>query len=501
MLWTIHQQRDATIAGIGTMLDNVGKLSEAVAKQGGVVQRQFDGKERFAKKLLFEAYAYRSIGKRMEVLRNSVRDAESDEAVANAAQTNGAALRAEFDRIDSMLTSAGHQVMQPLQQATDNLLATAKGNLGPAEKAQALRIATSAFMRPQGDLAADVTKKSSEAADRFVEMEGEVSTLRDLLSQIDMSLQLVNALRLDTERFLGRPSDDTRTVVMNDINSLKAAAGKVSVLNGANAATRDFGPKVDAIADQLVDATTKMLAIGDQWAQARTAATATLTAGMAGLKNFVAQAQEVGKEDSERSAHMSVIAMAVGTLLAIAGGLMLVETLRGPLRRVTDVMKRLADGDLEVGIDGRERGDEIGDMVRSVSVFRDAARENVRLEQEAAMAREASAAESERRAAERARVAGEQQAALAALGSVLDRLAEGDLERTMDDNLAEDFVDMAQTYNRAVEACVQRCPKCGLLPTRSMAVPAIWRHRPTIWRAARNSRRQRWKKVQVPFAI
>src|SRR5690606_28030283 len=144
--------------------------------------------------------------------------------------------------------------------------------------------------------------------------------------------------------------------------------------------------------------------------------------------------------------------MVFGTLLAVAGGLMLVETLRGPLRRVTDVMKQLAEGDLEVRIEGRERGDEIGDMVRSVTVFRDAALENVRLEQEAAAARELSSAESARRAEERQRIAAEQRHALTALADVLAQLAEGDLERSMDENLAEDFVEMAQTYNMAVEA-------------------------------------------------
>jgi len=45
-------------------------------------------------------------------------------------------------------------------------------------------------------------------------------------------------------------------------------------------------------------------------------------------------------------------------LLAIIGGLMLVETLRGPLKRVTEAMSRLASGDLDISIDGRNRGDE-----------------------------------------------------------------------------------------------------------------------------------------------
>jgi methyl-accepting chemotaxis protein len=173
---------------------------------------------------------------------------------------------------------------------------------------------------------------------------------------------------------------------------------------------------------------------------------------MASLRTFVSQAQEIGKEDSEQSARVSVFAMILGTLLAIVGGLMLVETLRGPLKRVTGIMTRLANGDLEVDIDGRNRGDEIGDMVRSVTVFRDSARENVRLEREAEVARALSSEENARRAAERARIEAEQKQALTALSEVLTKLADGNLEEGMREDLSADFVEMAYTYNHAVEA-------------------------------------------------
>ena len=452
MLWNIHKQREVNTADIGAVMAGLKTVSDGVSRQIAVIQRQFDTKENFAKKLLFEAYAEKSVAHRIDNLRTEIRQAPDDDAVIKAAQLYGDALKGEFGKVSDMLSSAAEAMMKPIEQQTDVLLSTIKSDTAPADKAQALRVAASSLMKPQGDLTADVTKKSSDAADRFVGMENEVSTLHDLLSQISMSLDVANSLQIDAERFLANPSDKTRSDMMSDINSLRGASNKVSQLNATNAATRDFGPKVTALMDKLVASTTKTLSIGTDWTTARAAATSTLSAGMDGLKTFVKQAQESGKEDSERSATVSVIAMVVGTLLAIAGGLMLVETLRGPLRRVTEVMKRLAAGDLDIKIEGRERGDEIGDMVRSVTVFRDAALENIRLEQEAASARQLSSAETERRAAERARIATEQRQALTALSDVLGKLAEGDLERSMDERLPDDFVDMARTYNRAVEA-------------------------------------------------
>ena len=53
------------------------------------------------------------------------------------------------------------------------------------------------------------------------------------------------------------------------------------------------------------------------------------------LESFVSSAQEAGKVDSQRSADVSIVAMIAGTLLAIIGGLMLVETLHGMIEAAT----------------------------------------------------------------------------------------------------------------------------------------------------------------------
>src|SRR5690606_14567406 len=141
---------------------------------------------------------------------------------------------------------------------------------------------------------------------------------------------------------LAQLTDEAHAAVAADIDALRSSAARVSELGNANMAMASF---VDDVAPPLAvveDSAIAMLAIETEWMQARAAASETLSAGMSGLHAFVAQAQEVGRKDSERSANLSVVAMVFGTLLAVAGGLMLVETLRGPLRRVTDVMKQLA---------------------------------------------------------------------------------------------------------------------------------------------------------------
>ena len=451
-LWNLKQQRDTNREQVASHLAAVKEISQGVDQRLGNLRKKFDGQERFAKSALFESFAYKSIAERIDNLRNAVRNASSDEGTAKAAEVQAQTLLAEFEPIKSLVSEKVMAGLAPIRAATEDLLKVATSDVPAPEKAQSLRVAASGFMRFQSELQQNVLKKSGDAAERFATLEGDVTTLKNLLAQVETSLTVGDSLQLHMERLGAQLTEEARQVVLDDVAVLRTSSAKVSELGNANSAMSAFATDIEAPLAAIEDASASMLEIETRWNEARAQASSTLSDGMAGLQAFIAQAQEVGKEDSERSANLSVIAMVVGTLLAIAGGLMLVETLRGPLRRVTDVMKRLAEGDLEVSIEGRERGDEIGDMVRSVTVFRDAALENIRLEQEAAAAREQSSAESARRAEERARIAAEQHAALKALSDALTQLAEGDLERSMDERLADDFVPMARTYNTAVEA-------------------------------------------------
>ena len=71
-------------------------------------------------------------------------------------------------------------------------------------------------------------------------------------------------------------------------------------------------------------------------------------------------------------------------LLVIAGiWRLLGGVVTRPLARMTETMRRLAEGDTKVAVPAEDRGDEIGAMAKAILVFRDAAIENVRLESEA----------------------------------------------------------------------------------------------------------------------
>ncbi len=99
--------------------------------------------------------------------------------------------------------------------------------------------------------------------------------------------------------------------------------------------------------------------------------------------SIISDAQSKAANSASAAAEMQI---GVTILFAILGGVGLAVVLNlaitRPIRTITDVMARLANGDNEVDIPGIDRGDEIGDMSRTVQVFRDNAIERAQLQEQ-----------------------------------------------------------------------------------------------------------------------
>ncbi|MEI6557183.1 MAG: methyl-accepting chemotaxis protein [Rhodospirillaceae bacterium] len=84
----------------------------------------------------------------------------------------------------------------------------------------------------------------------------------------------------------------------------------------------------------------------------------------------------------EGSAKIKAATLLSGGVLFAVAAVLIVFLLFGvtrPLRRLSEVMLRLAKGDLGVGIIYAERADEVGEMAETLQVFKDHATENLRL--------------------------------------------------------------------------------------------------------------------------
>ncbi|MDR3494575.1 MAG: methyl-accepting chemotaxis protein [Ancalomicrobiaceae bacterium] len=130
-----------------------------------------------------------------------------------------------------------------------------------------------------------------------------------------------------------------------------------------------------------------------------TSADKSVADAVASIASITSRAIDEANTTSAGTRLMSMIALVVGGLLAIFVALVTVRIVRNPVTALTAVMRRLADGDTAVEAPGTGRGDEIGEMARTVEVFRAAAVEKSRLEAEAAK-------EADARTAHQARIDG-----------------------------------------------------------------------------------------------
>jgi methyl-accepting chemotaxis protein len=145
-----------------------------------------------------------------------------------------------------------------------------------------------------------------------------------------------------------------------------------------------------------------------------------------------------------------VVMGTLSTLLAGAASFWLTSAkIERPLRRLAQQMRAIADGDIALEVEGRNRRDEIGQMAKVVDVFKQSASERRRLEEETAATRSASETERERAASDRQRAAETQTAAMGGLREGLRRLAEGNLTVRLDQGFAAEYAEVRDDFNAA----------------------------------------------------
>ncbi|MCI9868289.1 nitrate- and nitrite sensing domain-containing protein [Rhizobium skierniewicense] len=148
---------------------------------------------------------------------------------------------------------------------------------------------------------------------------------------------------------------------------------------------------------------------------------------------------------------VSLSILAAFIIVAISLSVATARWLSSAIRRVSSRMSDLAAGNTQDHIPFADRKDEIGDIARSVEIFRDAAIRNQALEAEA---------EDSRRRSEGERLNLQRQAeadaearlnqATASLAASLRRLADGDMQCEVREALAPQFETLREDFNASV---------------------------------------------------
>jgi len=125
-------------------------------------------------------------------------------------------------------------------------------------------------------------------------------------------------------------------------------------------------------------------------------------------------------------------AVGIGLIVAIALTGLLMQIIAKPVRKMSESVKRLVEGDLDVEVPGMHRKDELGSLARALDSFK-----------------ALFAADKERSEAEAVR-ARETQATIDAIGSGLAALAQGNMMHRVDDKASGPLAQLHDDYNHAV---------------------------------------------------
>ena len=164
----------------------------------------------------------------------------------------------------------------------------------------------------------------------------------------------------------------------------------------------------------------------------------------------------VGQLESETHAQIADIqtrALSIALLIVLCVGaamLGLSSRMFAPLAQLRATMTRISSDDLDATVRGVERGDDIGDMARTVGQFRLNALEKATLNRE--NERQRTAAEVERAGAEseRRRNEAEQTAVVAALASNLVKIADCDLTARIEVDFHGRYEQIKLDFNAAI---------------------------------------------------
>ena len=122
-----------------------------------------------------------------------------------------------------------------------------------------------------------------------------------------------------------------------------------------------------------------------------------------------------------------------GFAFAVLFGWLLMRFINRPMVRLTGCMKRLAEGDLDIFVPASVRRDEVGDMARTIRVFKENLEENERLREKQREADEKARAQREEMDAQRDRMDAERERMLNELeegvGAVVEAAVAGDLSQ------------------------------------------------------------------------
>ncbi len=445
-LWAVHQQDAVIRQSLEDKIKNVIGAQVLLADAGANSERGIQQQEGGAKSVLYETGRVLDI---MYALRSLVAGYEK----AGGAEAKMAFVSNQLNELNKQVRKLGNALPQnrksiatELKAAVDDLNGTL--NTGALDDATLPKIGQ--VMARIGAVASELDGFNTESTVKAIRglsgLEGEKVRTSAMLQDSHRLSGSMYAIQIEFARFLGTPTKENRDrlvqefqIVRKDLDALQGSAKGEKFQADLMATLPPSLKQMEADSAALVD-----LEVKRKWVY--TSATRQVDVIWGYLTAFAETQKNTASDEREHANALSVSAMLIGILIAVAAGIGLVLTFKKPIGQITNAMRRLAEGRLETTIQGDARIDEIGDMARALGVFKENALAKVRMESESAEARAAIDAERARNDEEKRTSEEQISFAVNALAAGLERLAHGDLTRAIDtpfsgslDRLRADF--------------------------------------------------------------
>ena len=339
------------------------------------------------------------------------------------------------------------------RNALKNLPLVAKMGAAPAVALITLVLLTGATIFVQGRQSAELQNvvqtdlpnsvRMQQIAERISNVHGQLYLLlthkagniddAKIPGQMDALLKEIDSITADVGAVRATAPADQRKSFDELIKSLKDTRGSVDTVSAIM--TADFATAAGFVAP-FEDQYQHMSAI---------------------LGKLVKQTEQNTRDKADqtygmaKTAQLATMGAALLTLLAVAGiTAATLLPLRRSIMRIAGATEKLAEGDAHVDLDGLARGDELGAIVRSLTVFRDHQLRlaEMRSSQEAATR----AADEERRRNDEAKdaTAKVQAHVVDLVAGALARLADGDLTHRLNDELPAAYKKLQDDFNGAM---------------------------------------------------
>ncbi|KAA3510969.1 methyl-accepting chemotaxis protein [Agrobacterium rosae] len=449
-LWSSHQKEQALRAGMDADLSVIKKELNGLLANATNIRNTLQTDETKAKLLLREADKLNRGANLIATVVtdfNRVTSPEEKTAVVKAAIGS---LETTAKELVAIASVDQKMIIEQLAEGVTQIRAQLDiGIVNDATVGAIDRVVN--LMRPSTiRLQGFATVKSRQATEVFGKLDQPIEQATAFLATARQIAEDAKNLELEMAGFVAAPAKPSLEKFRDVAFRLNVSAGEMMGDSTMSEATRKSAGSIDAMATKLDRASADLFAMSQQRQVAFRMAEDEIRNVWASLTSFAEKQRTAADTERSKADGISLSAMVIGVFVAIFAGIGLVMTFKGPILGIVGSMKRLAKGDIDIPLTGKNRHDEIGDMARALEVFKENAEERIRLEASTQEQRASAEAQRQSNDAERKELDRQIQFAVTALAGGLERLSAGDISTTIDTPFSDRLEQLRVDFNQSM---------------------------------------------------